>query len=124
MRAAPERLETGSDAIGFVSLEAGRMRSAGGHPDLVVIVGKVAQDPTLDLWTALALTPSWQVVRETSVTQTPWLHGALAGVSVLLFQDEPEPALHLVDLTDYRYVQLDPEEQSPDDLHLEVRRSS
>lgn len=106
----------------FVDVGANAIRHQGGTPDLVVILNSTRTLGTpLDVWNVLDWDPARLQVRGRDIQGTPFISGSLQHLPVLEFTTDRFPAsVHVVDLSDYVYWELNASEQSDELTRLEV----
>ncbi len=90
----------------------------GGQPDLLILLGRLSESMTRDLWRNPPWWQSKRVVRGVDVTNVELVNGALHDLPVLWYRDNrvKQPSAHVVDLADFEYLQTNPSDTSDDDV--------
>ena len=109
-----------ADATAFCSEAIRQIDGRGGHADVLVVGGWLEQSIQSDLLrSADWSTP--RTIRSVDVSDTASIRETANGLPVLEIRDARlSPSVHVVDLTDFRYVQTNPDAMSDDDLLLRV----
>lgn len=107
------------DVRRFISTEAGRIESEGGHTDLVVLQGVLPEQFRDEFWRFIEIGEA-RMVRGMDVPQELLGGFSVAGRPLLLHQEQEfTPAVGLVDLDRFHYVQTNPSPMN--DLEIDLR---
>lgn len=115
-------LDGSAEIAKFVDVGASAIRAQGGTPDMVVLLNSTRTLGTpLDVWNVFDWDPARLQIRGQDIQGTPFISGSLHRLPVLEFATDKFPAsVHVVDLSDYAYRELNASEESDELTRLQV----